>query len=184
MNPEESRKFIRILVSDINQCAVSLKSGESPEFWSRAYLHAYGAFIEGVVVTYKSFFIHFHEIGVFTIKEESLLFLRGSDWKLDGKKIKVFEKKMPTKDSLKFLLIQAAELIPDYNPDLQGKGWSEILKFYEARDSITHPKSSDCLSVKPEKIAELDIGRQWLVNEVLTINKLTTVMLNLAEENG
>ena len=184
MNLKESKKFIEVLVSDIDQCVNSLHGGESPDFWNRAYLHAYGAFIEGVVVVYKSFFVRLHDLEILTIKEENLLFLRGRDWRLNGKMVKVFEKKISTKDSLKFLLIQAAEILPSYSVDLEGEGWREILNFYEARDSITHPKSPACLSVKKEKIAELDNGRRWLVKEIISINKWAYAMLEEAEKNA
>lgn len=178
MNLEELRAFVRTLVGDINQCIAALNEDSDPDFWSRAYLHSYGAFIEGVVVTYKAFLQYFHQGGYFALSEEQKLFISGNDWRIDGTHIRVFEKRISTKDALKALLHMAGEVIPNYKPDFGSKGWNEVINFYRVRDSVTHPKSLNCLSVPLSTVKALDAGRQWLVDEVLNINQRTVEMMD------
>ncbi len=171
MQVEQSIEFIHTLSEDVNECVRHLSERETFSFWARAYVRAFGSFIEGVAASYREVIVSLWTSGAVPLSVEQQLFFLNLDWRVTSQsRIETIEKKLSTTQSIKCLFAQLSEVVPGYTADFGTAGWENILAFYAVRDGLTHPKSLSSLEVSEEQVNAIEVGRKWFVAQVQAIN--------------
>ncbi|MFH1777949.1 MAG: hypothetical protein ABH952_10380 [Candidatus Omnitrophota bacterium] len=57
-------------------------------------------------------------------------------------------------------------------PDFSGKEWKEVMTFFEKRNVLMHPKSSDDLKFTEKSWAEMRKGSNWLIKKHFDVLKI------------
>jgi hypothetical protein len=168
MQVEQSIKFIHTLSEDVNKCVRHLNERDNTfSFWARAYVRAFGSFIEGAAASYREVIVSLWTSGAVSLSVEQQLFFLNLDWRVTSQsRIETIEKKISTTQSLKCLFEQLSEVVPGYTVDFGTTGWENILAFYVVRDGLTHPKRLSSLEVSEEQVKVIEIGRRWFAAQV------------------
>ncbi|MCP5420143.1 MAG: hypothetical protein H6969_06570 [Gammaproteobacteria bacterium] len=163
---EELKKSFAIMADDVELVRDMGKSANTP-FAQRTLLRTHFAFIEGMSFLLRQVALANSEIftapELATLREESYALNKKGD--IEAKPN--FQKPLPL---ILFTFRSYARIHgAKFNPDTSVHGWECMAKYKAVRDRLTHPKSSDDLSLSDEELRYCMNAAEWFKKTMLDL---------------
>lgn len=149
------------LHDDVERCLVGIQIGEDIEYWKRSYLRCLCTFVEARVFLLKmEMRAPGHLTGESSFSPESIGFLHGTEWSVEGSgEIKSKTKLISPVSELKAVIKLLGSIYPSLLWDFGSERWSRVKDLFNARNVLVHPKNPAALSVATSDIEKFEIFR-------------------------
>ncbi len=148
-------------------------------FWARTLIKTVCSYVESEVYLLKQGVLKFCNEGSIDIPPEVKLFLNNKKFEL-GNNGKLNERLLQgrVRDEVKFIFSQICTLkgyeqLVGFDSD----GWEKLISTIEVRNRLTHPKSTDDLSVTDKEVEESGDAFTWFMDNVIDFIQKDRVVL-------
>ncbi len=159
IHPQRLQRVSQALGEDVRRCitevhAVLNASGTVDQFWARAVVRSFFAWLEGYTFEMRSMALDAHRIGLSPLTEVELAILLESTYELDDRAHpRVRSKFQPIERLMRFALTTLAKVY-DFEMTFltSGDEWRKFQDTLRLRHRITHPKDVQALEINIDEI--------------------------------
>jgi len=162
---EDMEKFTKILSNDYKFSRQVLKKDSANQMLRRMVVRNFCALVEGQIHQWKWMALNFFKIFEVRVEDAETALLREETYDLDNKgHVAIKRQNLQVGKNFKFSCEMFARVCGcSYVPDFDDNGWDCLLKVFEVRNRLMHPKQSKGVEVNDTEVLLLQRAHDWFL---------------------